>query len=55
MKVGGDVNEDIDWIKVICKVLKFFDLFVVDVNMGWICYEVVCVVGVVFGLDVYVE
>ena len=55
LKVGGEVNDDIDRIHATRAVLKKTDLLVADANTGWTRHEAARVVGAISGLDVYVE
>lgn len=55
LKVGGEVEEDIQRIKAVSKVLKNHEILMADANTGWKIHEAMRVVNAVRDIDVYIE
>lgn len=55
LKVGGDVNSDIERIRVARSILQSNEILIADANTGWTRDEAVRVVNAVSDLDVYIE
>lgn len=55
LKVGSDVNTDIDRIHAVREVLQPDDILVADANTGWLMHEAARVVRGVRDVDVYIE
>jgi L-alanine-DL-glutamate epimerase-like enolase superfamily enzyme len=55
LKVGGDVDEDIERIRAVAAVLSSGDVLVADANTGWTVHEAARVVNAVRDADVYIE
>ncbi|MCY4543259.1 MAG: mandelate racemase/muconate lactonizing enzyme family protein [Rhodobacteraceae bacterium] len=55
LKVGGNVNADIDRIRKAREALKGDEILVADANTGWTRHEAARVVDAVSDVDVYVE
>ncbi len=55
LKVGSDVNTDIDRIRAVREVLQPDDILVADANTGWLMHEAARVVRGVRDVDVYIE
>ena len=55
LKVGSDVETDIERIRAVAAVLERGDVLVADANTGWLMHEAARVVRGVRDVDVYVE
>lgn len=55
LKVGGDVNDDIERIRAARAVLEPADVLVADANTGWTMHEAARIVNAVKDVDVYIE
>ncbi len=55
LKVGGNVDEDIQRIRAVREVLHPTDILVADANTGWTLHEATRVVRAVRDVDVYIE
>lgn len=55
LKVGGDVEEDIERIRAVSSQLRAGDVLVADANTGWLRHEALRVARGVRDIDVYLE
>ena len=55
LKVGGDVETDVERIRAVSAVLRPGDVLIADANTGWLRHEALRVVRAVRDVDVYIE
>ncbi len=55
LKVGGDVETDIERIRAVAGVLQRGDVLIADANTGWLQHEALRVIRAVRDVDVYIE
>lgn len=55
LKVGGEVDEDIERIRACRSAMRKDDILIADANTGWLPHEALRVCAAVRDLDVYIE
>jgi len=55
LKVGGDVESDVERIRAVAAVLERGDVLVADANTGWLQHEALRVIRAVRDVDVFIE
>ena len=55
LKVGSDVDTDIERIRAVSQQMQSGDILVADANTGWLMHEALRIVRAVRDIDVYIE
>lgn len=55
LKVGGDVDDDIERIRQVKSLLGQGEILIADANTGWLSHQAIRVANALAGLDVYME
>jgi L-alanine-DL-glutamate epimerase-like enolase superfamily enzyme len=55
LKVGGEVQDDIERIRAVSGVLQVGETLVADANTGWLAADAIRVANAVSDLDIYIE